>query len=209
MIRRVRWECPASAGHAAVLGPSKPRADASVRFCLACSAASARLVRRTAPALERERAAARDARGAKAAQAAAREAARLADYFSVHGVDLRVELHHLLRSPCAKVLRARPPKLTVRTRSNASVGRYGCAWTHRNEILVNRIPGLDGADARETLAHEVAHLLAPGDVHGPAWNTAFRVLCEEAYGVRIIVDSIFHGRLAPKLRDKSAPPVSP
>lgn len=54
--KRVRWECPDGL-HPGVLGSTRPPADATVRFCLDCSADSGRLVKRTAPALERKRAA--------------------------------------------------------------------------------------------------------------------------------------------------------
>lgn len=51
-IRRFRWACPTvNSGHPAVLGSSRPHREDIVRYCLACSEATGRLVLRTAPVL--------------------------------------------------------------------------------------------------------------------------------------------------------------
>lgn len=71
--RRVRWECP-SGEHPAVLGSTRPRKNAVVRFCIPCSMEAGVLVERRAPALERGRVAKQAARGAK--QQREREQAR-------------------------------------------------------------------------------------------------------------------------------------
>ena len=56
MTRTVRWVCPTEgASHTSVLAPSRPRLDDVRRFCLECSKASGKLVRRVPPTLERER----------------------------------------------------------------------------------------------------------------------------------------------------------
>jgi len=64
--RRVRWECP-NGEHPAVLGSTRPPKDATVRYCLPCSAGSSRLVARVAPVLEAQRVARKTAREARAA----------------------------------------------------------------------------------------------------------------------------------------------
>lgn len=69
--RRVRWECPN--GCPAVLGSTRPPKDATARFCLSCSAKASRLVERSAPALERQRAAKATVRQTKAQQQRERE----------------------------------------------------------------------------------------------------------------------------------------
>ena len=198
--KRVRWACPN--GCPAVLAPSRPRRDDVARYCLPCSAARGRLVLRLAPALEAKRAAKVAAAKMKKAARAERAAERETAYYTVHGVDLREELKKLWALPIARELRAKlytlhrtaprgqPPKLVVRTRSTSG-GRYGVAWWQRHEILINRIPGQDAFDVRDTLAHEVAHILTPRARHGIAWKTAFRLLCEQAYGVRPRVENRF------------------
>ena len=201
-VKRVRWTCPN--GCPAVLAPSRPRRDDVARYCLPCSATRGRLVLRAAPALEAKRAAKVNAAKAKKVAAATRAAERETAYFTVHGVDLREELKKLWSLPIARELRAKidpykvqirhdpsaPPKLIVRNR-RAGANNYGYADWYRCEILINRIPGQDAFDVRDTLAHEVAHILTPRARHGIAWKTAFRLLCEQAYGVRPRVENRF------------------
>ena len=194
-MKRVRWACPN--GCPAVLASTRPRRDDVARYCLSCSAKSGRLVLRTAPALDTKREAKAVAAKAKKAARAQRATERETAYHTVHGVDLREELKKLWSLPIARELRTKlhpqhrvtPPKLVVRNRSEK--GRYGVAWWHRHEILINRIPGHDAFDVRDTLAHEVAHILTPGARHDVAWKTAFRLLCEQAYGVRPRVENRF------------------
>lgn len=52
--KRIRWECP-NGLHPGVLASSRPRKNATARYCLACSETAGVLVERTAPALERKR----------------------------------------------------------------------------------------------------------------------------------------------------------
>ncbi len=205
MIRRVKWACPN--GHPAVLGPSRPRALATCRFCLVCSADTPKLVLRVAPTLERERSAATERKKASRAKREERTANSLAAYYHVHGVDLREELAKILRAPSAAGLRRNPPEIIVRTRS-VSKATHGRAYYDRHEILINRLLTGDAAEVRDTLTHEVAHFLARGKGHGIAWKTAFRVLSEEVYGIRPIIDTRFGGPLAVRLRTASPPELS-
>ena len=194
--KRVRWACPN--GCPAVLASSRPRRDDVARYCLPCSAKRRRLVLRIAPVLEAKRAVKVTATKAKKVARAERAAERATAYHTVHGVDLREELRKLWSLPIARELRAKlhplhrtaPPKIVVRNRS-AGANRMGIAYCDRHEILINRIPGQDAYDVRDTLAHEVAHILAPRARHGIAWKTAFRLLCEQAYGVRPRVENRF------------------
>ena len=188
-MKRVRWTCPN--GCPAVLGPQRPRLDDVARYCLPCSAQAGRLVPRTAAALE----AAREKRGERAkekrAQKRKREDAQEAAYYEVHGVDLRAELRRLWGTKIARECRRRLgwiraaelPSIVVRTRTKPA-NRYGVAFTSRHQILVNRIPGHDEHVVKDTLAHELAHILTPGRGHDVAWRNVYRLLCEEAYGVR-------------------------
>lgn len=54
MSQRTRWVCPN--GCPAKLGSTRPRKDDVVRYCLVCSERTGKLVPRSAPALERQRA---------------------------------------------------------------------------------------------------------------------------------------------------------
>ena len=209
MSKQVRWSCPN--GCPAVLGPSKPRRNASVRYCLTCSADSPRLVERTAPALERKR----EARAQKLVvikQARKeRHAERLAAYYTVSGVNLLVEMRAALKAPVFKGMKE--PDLVVRNRSG--IGVYGRAWYHRHQILVNRIPGLTANDVRDTLLHELAHLCtgrtSRREHHGVAWKSNFRLACEQFLGVRPRVHTRFGGEVEKMLEERersaaSSPP---
>ena len=194
--KRVRWACPN--GCPAVLAPSRPRRDDVARYCLPCSATRGRLVLRIAPALEAKRAAKVTSDKAKKTARAARTAERETAYYTVHGVDLREELRKLWSLPITRELRAKlppihraaPPKLIVRNRY-AGANRYGVYYGREHKIVINRIDGHDAHTVRDTLAHELAHALAPGAHHGIAWKTAYRLLCEQGYGVRPRVEDRF------------------
>lgn len=72
--KRYRWVCPSCKRGA--LGPKAPRLDATVRFCLPCSAKKTTLVARICPAVERERAEAENRRRSKATRQRAKATRR-------------------------------------------------------------------------------------------------------------------------------------
>src|SRR4051812_9740514 len=84
--KRVRWECPHGL-HPAVLGSTRPTKNATVRFCLPCSLDEGVLVERTAPALERQRAARTAAAAVKRDRKAQREREARANALIVPVVD--------------------------------------------------------------------------------------------------------------------------
>lgn len=212
--RRVRWTCPnVDAGHPAVLGSSKPRRDDVVRYCLACSALTGRLVLRTAPVLD----ARREVRAAKRKEKLTSTRVRLLEeeavYFNVHGVDVREEIAKLWTTPIAREFRRRKwlkttddrdpmPKVVVRNRTTAAAATFGVAFTYRNEILINRIPGQDAHEVRDTCAHELAHILTPEHNHNRVWRHVYRTLCEQAYGVRPTNVNSHIGEAAKMLRKR-------
>lgn len=207
---KTRWSCTKNDDCPAVLGPTRPRKDDVCRFCLPCSAKAGKLVPRVAPALEAKREKRAEKMKAKKLAKHAKTLAEEAAYYNVHGVDLREELERLWNLPVAREYRKklghlgkRLPELVVRTRSTSRVRRYGVAYSFRHQILINRIPGLDGFNVRETLAHEVAHILSPGKGHGVGWKTCFRLLCEQAFDVRPIIDKRYHGHVHHVLRDRA------
>lgn len=159
-----RWVCGEC--NDGVLAPSKPRRDDVRRYCLDCSKRTGKLIERTCPALDRERAAstAKRTERAKAKRetatrqrtaAKATEKAKLNRHFSakhpVTGevVDARKELPKVWRA-ARKVeprLRERPPELV------ASRGSGSYAYTAYGEIHLAECAGW------LTLVHEVAHFV--------------------------------------------------
>ncbi len=154
--KRVRWECP-NGLHPAVLGSTRPPMDATVRVCLSCSASEARLVKRVAPALERQRA----AKAADRKAAPARAAASLARRASVECVDalgrtVVVDLLAEVESCCAQ-LGHKPAKVTVQrvTRRYPESGR---GYPQSNRVHFTVGPDATAERLREVALHEVLHV---------------------------------------------------
>jgi SprT-like family len=197
--RRIRWQCP-NGLHPGELGPSQPRRNALVRFCLPCSKAAGVLVERVAPALERKRQAAsertrtktaakrqRDSRQRKQAQQQARE--RLI----VAGMDLHTELRRIVRLRVFRDgrLGKELPELKVRQcryRPSSRLG-YASPWDWR--ISISAYPGQDAADVKETIVHELVHLhigIDRSDTahwHGRRFQQTMRQAFRQAYGVDV------------------------
>lgn len=207
--QKARWLCPECGG--GVLAPRAPRRDDVRRYCLACSAATGRLVQRVAPALERRRAQRQESRTAKrrAEQQRARE--REAAAYTVAGVDLRDEMRRLMRLPCwrRKFDRDGAPELRVRRCSSYPRTRLGWADPYAWKISIAAYPGQDAADVRETLIHELCHLAVgyqrgSRHWHGTAFKAGLRQAVTEAYGVIYPAGPVYHGRVAAALRQAEA-----
>lgn len=94
-MKRVRWNCP-TGEHAGVLGPTRPRRNATIRYCLECSENSTTLVERVPAALEKKRAAQAVKTKAKAEKRKERSEKREASIYSLDGRDLRDDMRRLL-----------------------------------------------------------------------------------------------------------------
>lgn len=179
MTKRVRWECPN--GCAGVLGSSRPRTDDVVRYCLICSAATGCLVKRSAPALERRRAARKALKARKRAQSAERTRERANIYYIVGGTDLREVLRAAWKLPTVQERIYRmgsfvplaEPSLTVR-RVQTIRRRLGQAECEAHRITVYIAGTRDYykpetfGDLVETILHEVVHIALgerPGAIH--------------------------------------------
>jgi hypothetical protein len=208
--RRVRWACPN--GCAAVLGPTKPRRDDVSRYCLPCSQREGKLVPRVAPALEAERDRRELSREDAEKKAKARDEERSRAAHTIAGLDVREEIRKLWNSSVAREFRrprAKPPSVKVRRAMSKPVSRYAWASVARHAIGITDYPGIDAADVKELLAHEVAHILnGEGRGHETRWKAIFRRLAFEVYGVRPRVESRYHGEAAAKLRSVARPPHS-
>lgn len=205
-MSQVLWKCPN--GCSSVHGPSRPRKNDVRRYCLTCSARTGRLVERTSPTLDLRRSMKSERRKLKRQRSDERHVANETLRFTIDGVDLRAELDKLWASRAVRELRAKTPHLTkptmrIRRVSRRPRSRVGVAWPWESRIQITNYPGIDRHDAIETLAHEVAHCLTPGDHHGVAWKTVYRNLCSEIYGVRPKVDVIWHSEVSKALRERA------
>lgn len=217
--KKVRWECP-NQKHPGVLSSSRPAKDSIVRYCLPCSMETGKLTARIAPALERKRAASAQTAAAKAKAKRAREAAAKAKKkaaedakYMVDGVDLRVEMKKLLKlrafgGKTGRLFR-NPPELVISRRTRYP-SRHGYAEPWRNRITIATWPGQHLPDARETLVHELTHIVVGqrgGEWHGADFRRTMTAAFKEAYKVLPVgvAHNRYLGRYAAALRRKERP----
>jgi hypothetical protein len=208
--KRVRWECP-TGKHPGVLASTRPTKDSIVRYCLRCSVETGKLALRIAPALERKRSAAAESTATKAKAKRAREAVvkarKLAaenERYIIDGLDLRVEMKKLLKLKAfggkTGRLYRNPPTLVVSRRTSSPRAYVGLAEPWRNQITIVSYPGLDSASVRETLVHELTHIVLGGcrtgtsknQWHGPQFRQTLTAAFKEAYKVLPVGLSNFH-----------------
>lgn len=203
--KQTRWKCP-NDKHPGILGPTKPRNDNTVRYCLPCSQETGKLVKRISPVMQKRAEIARERAQTKAKRKAQRAKDRHVAYYTAEGVNLKLELDRIWHLK-AVMGRRQVPTLIVR-RSKKGYGRLGLANLWANEITILVKPGYDWADLLDTLVHEIAHMKAgenPDDHakwHGKEWKHAFREVAVAAYNVdHGMVQNAYIGQLAQKLRD--------
>lgn len=154
-------------------GPERPRANATVRFCLHCSAKSDTLVPRVCEALEKRRAKREETKKAaqlrrKAAQKRAQERAvqKKAELAEQRcwwlGTDLRVLWAQMLALPfaVAELEGTKTPEMKIRWCSREPASRWGVAFWWRQQIQVSIWKGLELPHLTDTMLHELAHLIA-------------------------------------------------
>lgn len=159
------WECPLC--ETRKRGPTKPRLDATVRFCLSCSAKSDRLVKRVCPALEQKRAqkeatrkAAEDRKRETKKRAEAKKAEAAEQRFFWAGQDLRVLWAQMQKLPNASdALGKRQADLAVR-RCSRRPRRWGTAWYWERRAQVSVWEGLEMDRLVDTMIHELAHIIS-------------------------------------------------
>jgi hypothetical protein len=137
-------------------------------------------------------------------------------YYRVAGVDLRAEMEGLSRlavfggehGPLVR----RQPTLTIRRASKRPRSRLGFAIPDEWRISVTAFPGQRPGDARETLVHELVHLVigaSPGSRrwHGREFTATMRQAMLEGYGIGgVKAKSSYHGAYAEVLEKRGAQP---
>lgn len=200
--KRVRWECPRGL-HPGVLGGSRPKKNAIVRYCLRCSEDAGELVERVAPALERQRARKTAVREAKRErERGVPSVSSLVPVLNVHLNEVTLDARELLAEAWrTDALRGggRPPRLTIR-RGTADRGRgrptrepvnptirfddriSGHAKPYERRIVLTVRPGLGEAWLRAIVVHEAAHIACDADEgHGGLWRATYVRAIRELY----------------------------
>jgi hypothetical protein len=197
--KRTRWECP-NGLHPSALGPSRPKKNATIRYCWPCSEEAGVLVERVAPALERQRNRKRAARQ-REQERAERAAAFLVPVVNADLNEVVLDARDLLGQAWrTDALRdgERPPGLSVR-RGSAEQGRghparrpvnpdirfddrvSGHATPHERRIVLTVGPGLGEAWLRAIVVHEAAHIACPDEGHGSLWRSRYVRAIRELY----------------------------
>jgi hypothetical protein len=179
------WTCPQCGDRKR--GSSRPRRNATVRFCLSCSAKSDVLVAREARALEAKRADLAEARKRRQASVKERAEARLSAYYKLNGVNVLDELRIMWKTAAARDRRVaherddRTPTLKVRRPRRQ---RHWCGWARAIDQTISITAGehVDPARILEILAHEVAHLCTPiGEHHGVSFTQVLNEIVRERW----------------------------
>lgn len=155
----IRWVCANCGG--GLLAPSRLAKNDTRRFCLDCSAGSKRLVERSAPKLERQRA----VRSERAAVIRKENKARKDSQHVVNGVDCKKLMMRLATLP---VFGGRKGEVYFRLKRGwGGLRIHRCANRPRKyghhlagEIDLYVWPTISEASLRETLIHELLHMSA-------------------------------------------------
>jgi hypothetical protein len=210
--KRVRWECP-NGLHPGVLSSSRPPLDSIARYCLPCSEVAGRLVKRSAPALERQRAsraaAAASRRVSATVAARAREEARwTVETSDGESINVRDLMDAMFRGSIELQDRARESGRNARWRPEVNLRRGSKAHvsgrcTSYGEITITVGAGADSHEVREVLLHEIVHAatvaLVPrtrgrrANSHGREWHgslyrTALCRAARELFGTTVHPD---------------------
>jgi hypothetical protein len=186
------WKCPICGRQGR--GPVRPRRNATVRYCLPCSAKEGTLVERTAPALEAKRTARQERAKTRQSERKARQKARVVAALTVGDLDLVAELARLWRLPTIREARelsdpvaptlpqrARTPRLEIR-RSATKPYTSGRAWVHSGRIVLTVAVNPDPIEVAVVLLHEVVHCALPSsEHHGSRFWSYFAQAAEEAW----------------------------
>lgn len=180
-----RWICPNC--NAGKLAPARPQKDDVRRFCLPCSAKTGKLVERTCPSLEAERAQRYQAklekqRRKRAAATKKRKLAKMMENarFRVGSVDLRQELGRIWKVQNQEPFTRPRPRLICKQTGS------GRGWANRGAIFV-ATGDTSEAIVLATLAHEVAHITVRDwtENHGMVWRKEFVRVVKAAFKVDV------------------------
>lgn len=181
-----RWVCPECGK--GKNGPQRPRLDNVIRYCLPCSEKCGVLVKRSAPALEKKRAAAYTRSREKAATK--RQKQRESETWG--GIHIPTEakiIWRLMKPYCGS--RAMP-KIRIR---NKSWGTSGHCKIYDSEIVLSISADAGPSDVWGLLAHELCHAARGASYSNGRWavhDERFYAILTEVTRKRFLVDIALH-----------------
>lgn len=181
--KRTRWVCP-NCGDGR-LGPTRPRKDNIVRYCLPCSEQAGKLVERETPSLDKRRTKqaekAKAKRDAKAKRKAAAEKKRThLTLWDEGGRIVEVDVRKAVYNMAKKAGMHTNFELTWNRRSD------GCNTGRANERRVHLSIGSRSLEAFCKLAaHELGHAKAGGYAgHNERWKDAYEEICAKNWDTK-------------------------
>lgn len=187
-----KWHCPRCGNWRRA--PSRPRRDDSRRYCLTCSGETGRLVERTCPSLEAERDRREEARKTAKVRRSEWERSRFEERHIVDGMDVREELARLCALPFVRSHGCPPIEMKV-TWSRTKLYVTGHARPGTCRIHLGLYDGCPRHEAEALIAHELAHVILPGDVgHGERWRRTLARIVADGYGLTEVPAIATHGR---------------
>lgn len=180
---RTRWVCP-SCGDAR-LGPRTPRMENIVRYCLPCSGAEGKLVKRAAPTLERQR----ERRAQKAKEKRSAKAAKAAE-------EKRLRNCLELKDDAGRTVEVEVEREIYRLAKKVGIEGFDLSWRRRSDGYNSgktwpgwRIHISVGSDSLEDFCSIVAHtlaLLGSPMGHDDVWRDEYERICRELWDIRAI-----------------------
>lgn len=181
--KQTRWVCP-SCGNGC-LGPTRPRKDNIVRYCLPCSEKTGKLVERETPALtkKRERQAEKSAMKRKARAERAKKAEKKRTHLTLWdegGRIVEVDVRKTVYDIAKKAGMHTSFDLTWNRRTDGS--NTGRANEHRVHLSI-------GSRSLEyfcmIVAHELGHAKAGGRAgHSERWKDAYEEICAKNWDTK-------------------------
>lgn len=175
-----RWICPQCGS--GVNAPDAPRKDDARRYCLTCTGKTGRLVERTCPALDRQRAERSVKQAARTQTRRERDRAAEVAARTAGPYDLLAEAKRFARLPAIKnqIDRYGFPTITFRRTTGSKAFTSGhCRYCVPAEITVTI--GCDPHGAVETVMHEMVHAALLTEGHSDRFWYTLRSLAKEAF----------------------------
>lgn len=173
-----RWICPTCG--AGTNAPERPAKDDVRRYCFPCSTKNGKLVERTSPALEKQRAASREKSAAKTTNARQRATEARIVKVTVGPFNLEKEAARIWKvSTFREMRRWRKEVPPITFRRSQKWHSSGHANYYSRQIVVTI--GTNPYDAAVTVLHELGHIAVGSEGHSSRFWSALRSAAKEAW----------------------------